>query len=151
MGLFINLFLLTVALCHICGCYLCPLKKLSIPLPYPSEKQSLYYKSPTGRQAGVSVQLMNCSLLRSCLAVLAFPALVLFPAVILLLLWQPCLLSYCVKTVPTLFYLHLPPGKGSESLGPCFGDYFVNSLLVFLIWNSNTSDWVFCRCVKNWI
>lgn len=151
MGLFINLFLLTVALCHVCGCYLCPLKKLSIPLPYPSEKQSLYYKFPTGRQAGVSVQLMNCSLLRSCLAVLAFPALVLFPAVILLLLWQPCLLSYCVRTVLTRFYLHLSPGKGPVSLGPCFGDYFVHSLVVFLIGNLNTSDQVFCRRVKNWI
>lgn len=53
-------YFLTVTLCHICDYYLYSLTKNVNPLPYHSETQSLYYKSPTGRQAGVSVQLMNC-------------------------------------------------------------------------------------------
>lgn len=35
----------------------------------------------------------------------------------------------------TVFYLHSPLGEGSATLGSCFGDSLMNSVVVFLIWN----------------
>ena len=35
----------------------------------------------------------------------------------------------------TVFCLHSPPGEGSAALGPGFGCYLMNSVVVFLIWN----------------